>query len=162
MEKGNIVPIYKRDNKQCLRNYRPVSLVPVCGKILEKAIFDKMFQFFVSNKLIAKNQSGFKSRELCINQLLSITRDTYKSFDERYEVRGVFYDTSKAFDMVLRKDIIFKLKENCISKNFLEFLPDFLKDRKQKVVLNEQVSNWADVAAGVPYGFILDLLLSLI
>ena len=162
MEKGNIVPIYKRDDKQFLRNYRPVSLVPACGKILEKAIFDKMFQFFINNKPIAKNQSGFKPRDPCINQLLSITRDIYKSFDERYEVRGVFHDTSKAFDMVLRKDIIFKLKENCISKTFLELFPDFLKDRKQKVVLNEPVSNWADVTAGVPHGFILDPLLSLI
>ena len=63
------------------------------------------------------------------------------------KVRGVFIDTSKAFDKVWHKVSIFKLKQNGISGNLLELLADFLKDRKQRVVLNGQVSNWADVTA---------------
>ena len=121
-----------------------------------------MFQFFINNKLIATNQSCFKPRDTFINQLPFITHDIYKSFDEGYEVRGVFHDTSKAFDKGLHEGIIFKLKQNVISRNLLELLADFLKDRKQKVVLNEQVSNWADFIAGVPHEFILGPLLSLI
>ena len=121
-----------------------------------------MFQFFINNKLIAANQSCFKLRDTFINQLPFITHDIYKSFDEGYEVRGVFHDTSKAFDKGLHEGIIFKLKQNVISRNLLELLADFLKDRKQKVVLNEQVSNWADFIAGVPHEFILGPLLSLI
>ena len=162
MEKRNIVLIHKKDDKQCLRNYWPVSLVPVCGKILEKLISDKMFQFFINNKLIATNQSGFQPIDSCINQLLSITHNIYKSFDEGFEVSGVFHDTSKAFDMVLHEGIIFKLKKSSISRNLLEILAEFLKYKKQKVVLNGQVSNWADVTTRVPYGFILGPLLSLI
>ena len=71
-KKANIVPIHKRD-KQTLENYRPVSLLPICEKILERLMFNEMFNFFIENKLILSNQSGFKPGDSCINQLLSIT-----------------------------------------------------------------------------------------
>ena len=101
-----------------------------------------MFKFLNENKFIFSNQSGFKLGGSCINQLLSITHETYKSFDDGFEVRGVFLDISKAFDKVWHKGIIFKLKQNGISGKLLSVLSDFLKDRKQRVILNEQVSSW--------------------
>ena len=99
-KKGNIVPIHKKDDKQTLKNYRPVSLLPICGKILERLMFNEMFKFFIENELILSNQSGFKPGDSCVNQLVSITHEIYKSFDEGHEVRGVFLDISKAFDKV--------------------------------------------------------------
>ena len=131
----------KKGDKQCLKKYRAVSLLPICGKIWEILIFDKIFQFFIKNKLIARNQSCFKLGDSCINQLVSITHDIYRSCHEGYEVRWLFLDILKAFDKVWHKDIIFKLKQNGISGNLLERSADFLKDRKQRVVLNRQVSN---------------------
>ena len=71
-KKGNVVPVFKKDDKQILKNYRLISLLPVCGKIFEKLIFNKMFKFFIENDLISPNQSGFKPGDSCINQLLSI------------------------------------------------------------------------------------------
>ena len=59
-KKGNAVPIHKKDDKQCLKNYCPISLLPICGKIFEKLSFNKMFKFFIENKLISHNQLGFK------------------------------------------------------------------------------------------------------
>ena len=59
-----------------------------------------MFRFFLDNKLITTNHSGFKPGDFCINQLLSITHEIYKSFDDGLEVRSVFLDISKAFDKV--------------------------------------------------------------
>ena len=101
------------------------------------------------------NQSGFKPGDSCINQLLSITHNIYKSFDDDYEVRGVFLDISKAFDKVWHDGLIFKLQENGISDNLLKVLKHFLTNRKQRVVLNGQSSSWTNVKAGVPQGFIL-------
>ena len=54
-KKGNVVPIHKKDDKQCLKNYFPISLLPICGKICEKFVFIEMFKFFIKNELISSN-----------------------------------------------------------------------------------------------------------
>ena len=91
-----------------------------------------------------------------------MTHKIYQSFDEGFNVRSVFLDLSKAFDKVWHDDIIFKLKQNGISGNLLNLSPNFLRNRKQRVLLNGQTSSWVDVDAGVPQGFILSPLLILI
>ena len=90
----------------------------------------------------------------CINQLLSITHDIYQSFDNGFEVRGVFLDISKAFDKVWHKGLIYKLKQNGVAGNLLNTLAEFLEDRKQRVVVNAQNSAGVNVEAGFPQGSI--------
>ena len=118
-----------------------------------------MFNFFIENELVSPNQSGDKPSESCINQLLAITHEIYKSFDNGFEVRGVFLEISKAFDKVWHKGFIFKSKQIGISGNLLNILCDFLRNRKQRVLLNWQGSDWSDVRADVPQGSILGPLL---
>ena len=98
-KKGNIASFTKRAQTD-IENYPPVLLLPICGKILERLMFNKMFEIFIENKLISSSQSGFKPGDLCVNQLLSITHEIYSSFDEGLEVRSVFLDISKTFDKV--------------------------------------------------------------
>ena len=97
---NHIVPVHKKANKQTFENYRPVSMLPICGNIFARLIYNSLFEFFIDNELISSNQSGFKPGDSWINQLLSITHEIYKSFDDGYKVRGVFLDISKAFDKV--------------------------------------------------------------
>ena len=132
-----------------------MSLLPICGKILERLMFNEMFEFFVENKIVSSIQSGFEPADSCINQLLSITHEIYSSFDEGLEVRSIFLDIAKAFDKVWHDGIIFKLTQNGISGNLLNLLRDFLNERKQRVFLNGQFSTWKNVSAGVPQGSIL-------
>ena len=99
-KKGNIVPIHKKGDKQTLKNYCRVSLLPICGRIHEQVIFNEIITFFIENDLTLSNQSGFKPGDSCVNQLVPIKYEIYKSFDELHEVRGVFFNISKAFDKV--------------------------------------------------------------
>ena len=161
-KKANVVPVHKKGDKQILKNYRPISLLPLAGKIFERLLYDRMFESFIANNLISKNQSGFRSSDSCINQLLSITHEIYQSFDDNLEVRAVFLDISKAFDKVWHKGLIFKLNQNGISDKILNIITDFLSFRKQRVILNGQASPWVSIDAGVPQGSILGPLLSLI
>ena len=132
-KKANVVPVFKKGDKQLLKNYRPISLLPIIGKIFERLLYNQMFEFFIRNDLISQNQSGFKSGDSCMNQLLAITHEIYKSFDASINVRAVFLDISKAFDKVWHKGLLYKLRQNSISGNLLETLTDFLKDRKQSI-----------------------------
>ena len=97
-EKANVVPVHKKGDKQILKNYRPISLLPIAGKIFERLLYDRMFEFFIENNLISNNQSGFRPDDSCINQLLSITYEIYQSFGDSLEVRALILDISKAFD----------------------------------------------------------------
>ena len=66
-KKANVVPVHIKNNKQLIENYRPVALLPVCGKVLEQLIYNKMFEFFTENELISHSQSGFKPGDSCIS-----------------------------------------------------------------------------------------------
>ena len=131
-------------------------------KVLEKVFLTKCLGFFLEKKIITPHLFGFKPGDSCINQLLSITDEIRKSFDDGIEVRSVFLDISKAFDNVWHDGVIFKLEQNGISGKLLNILIDFLSNRQQRVVLNAQVSAWASINAGVQQGSILSPLLFLI
>ena len=121
---------------------------------------------FIENELITPNQLKFKPS---INQMRFkllhkstfsyYSYDIYESFDDGLKVSGVLLDIWKAYDKVWHEHLIFKLKQNGTSGNLLNLSCDFLRNRKQRVLLNGQVSDWSDVRAGVPQGSILDPLL---
>ena len=102
-KKSNIVPVHEKGDKQVVDNYRPVSLLPIFGKILERLIFNSLFEFLHENNLVNKSQSGFRPSNSCEYQLLSIIHDIYASFDcnPPRNVRGIFLDISNAFDRVV-------------------------------------------------------------
>ena len=96
-------------------NYRPISLLPICEKLLEKIVFDHVYHRLNTHNLLSKNQSGFRPGDSTIYQLISITSDIYKSFERFDETRAIFLDISKAFDKAWHNGVIHKLKCNGIS-----------------------------------------------
>ena len=147
-KKGNVLLIHKKENRQLKINYRPISLLPICGKIFEKVIFGAMYEYLCENQLLTPSQSGFQPGNSTVNQILSITRKIYSTFEEfpSREARAIFLDISKAFDKVWQDGLLFRLKNYGISDCLFE---DFLRNRQQRVVLNETSSGWSSVTAGV-------------
>ena len=113
----------------------PISLLPICGKIFEKIIFNDLYSYLNANNLITKNQSGFRPGDSTTNQLLYLVNEIHQAFEnpKSLEVRAVFLDISKAFDKVWHDGLIFKLKQNGVSGSLLMFFQNYLNNRKQRV-----------------------------
>ena len=110
-KEANVIPIHKKDSKNLLKNYRPISLLPICGKIFEKCIYNSIYSYFENNNLFSPYQSGFRKQDSCVSQLLAITHKIFNNFNASpsLETRGVFLDISKAFDTVWHEGLFFKL-----------------------------------------------------
>ncbi len=161
---ANVTPVYKKSDKQIIKNYRPISLLPLCGKIFEKIIFNALYNHLVRNNLLTSNQSGFRPLDSCPNQLLYLVSEIHEAFEnpKSLEVRAVFLDISKAFDKVWHEGLLFKLKQNGIDGNLLRFFQCYLSHRHQRVALNGQHSEYTLIESGVPQGSVLGPLLFLI
>ena len=131
-----------------------MSLLPISSKISEKFIFNSLFNYLEDNKLLNCNQSGFRSGDSCVHQLLSITHNIYKSFDANLslEARGVYLFISKAFNRVWNNGLLYKLKLLGICDSCFNLIQSFLDNKHQRVVLKGQSLKRSLVEAGLPQG----------
>ena len=159
-----MVPIHKKEDKGLLKNYRPISFLPICAKIFEKLLFKHLYNYFHSNNLITEKQSGFQTGDSTANQFIDLVNEIHCSFDNNksLEVRSVSMDISKAFDKVWHEGLLFKLKQNGVEEPLLNLFTSYLANRKQRVVLNGTSSEWKSTSSGVPQGSVLCPLLFLI
>ena len=133
----------RKEDKNLLKNYRLISLLPIFSKIFERVIYNSLFNHFQSNKVFTSSQSGFLPGDSCIAQLLSIIHEIQTAFGNNptVDVRGVFLDISKDFDRVWHSGLLFKLQAYGVEGKLLALLKDYLHNRKQRVVLNGQTSD---------------------
>ena len=164
-KKYNVVPVHKKESTNLIKNYRSVSLLPIFSKNFDWFIFNSLYNYFTQNELFIGCKSGFIPGDSCVAELLSITREIYKRCDcnTPADTWGLFLDVLKDFDKVWHEGLIFKLKTYGIEGDLLELLINYLKDRKQRVVLNgKKILSWKKILAGVPQGSVLGSILFLI
>jgi hypothetical protein len=114
-KKANVTPVYKNYNPNDVKNYRPISLLSVISKCMERCVYKYVHNFVLLNNIITSNQSGFTFGDPAINQLVNISNDFGRALDSGKEIRVVFCDISKSFDRVWHKGLLFKLKQYGIS-----------------------------------------------
>ena len=78
---ANVIQIHKKVDKQLIENYKPVSLLSICGKIFERLVFNSLFNYFIENNLLSPHQSDFIPGDSPVQQVISITHEIYNGFD---------------------------------------------------------------------------------
>ena len=152
----------KRVTDEILKNYRPVSLLSCTSKILERVVFNKLYNHCIDNNLLSCRNSGFKKKDDPINRLVYLVDEIYKDFDNEQEIAMVLLDITRAFDRVWHKGLLFKLQTFGISGSLLSWFESYLDNRCHRVVIRGKMSKLRIILAGVPQGSILAPLLFLI
>ena len=123
---GKITPVYKKGNAELLENYRPVSTLPIFGKIFEKIIYSRLYSFLTARGVLNCNQFGFRKGRSTVHALHSSVNIIQDAINNGMHVLGVFIDLSEAFDTLDHKISIDKLEHYEIMVSGV-MLRDFLK-----------------------------------
>jgi hypothetical protein len=154
---ANIIPVFKKGDAHSVTNYRPISLLPIIGKILEKCIHTYIYNILLND--ISKQQHGFMRNRSTNTQLVDFYDQVFQNIDNSKQVDIIYLDFSKAFDCIPHSLLIHKLKMFGFSGTLLSWITNYLTDRKQRVLLEGQCSSFVNVKSGVPQGSILGPLL---
>ena len=143
-------------------NYRPVSLTCITYKLFEHIICKHILAHLEDHKILTDLQHGFRSGRSCETQLVTTFQDLAQIHNKNSQIDIAVLDFSKAFDTVLHDGLLSKLKHYRINEKIWLWIYNFLKNRKQSVVVDGKQSSLIDVVSGVPQGTVLGPLLILL
>ena len=154
-KQATIIPLYKGGNKTDVSNYRPVSLLPLPGKILEKIAHARLTLFLERERVISDNQGGFKKGFSTVSSIADLTDNLLTNVNKGLTSLAAFVDLRKAFDTVNHAILLSKLKCFGIAESNLEWCTNYLDNRSQKTLANGILSEARTVKCGVPQGSVL-------
>ena len=159
---AKLKPIYKKGSKSDPANYRPISLLPLISKVIEKVIHDQMQNYLDNHKILYPYQSGFRSNYSTNSALTYLTNYISEGFDKGLYTGMILIDLQKAFDTIDHKLLLKKMIFLGFSQKTIKWFECYLSNRTFIVNVNDKFSKLGDVTCGVPQGSILGPLLFLL
>jgi len=148
-----ITPIFKSGDRSNAANYRPISLLCVVSKILERLIYNYLVTFLTNS--FSNQQFGFLAGRSALQQLLLFTNNLLEAKTNSQDIDVLYFDYSKAFDSVPHNELLYKLWKYGITGDLWQWFRAYLSSRMQCVKINQQLSGLLPVVSGVPQGSIL-------
>ena len=149
-KKAKLIPIYKSGANTDFSNYRPISILPVVSKLLERSVYDHLVLFLSNNNMITQCQSGFRNLHSTITALTKLHNDLLASLNRRCSTGVACLDFRKAFDTVDHSILLNKMKLFGISAPPHKWLHSYLSNRSQSVNFNGVISTPMPVTVGIP------------
>ncbi|XP_065658485.1 uncharacterized protein LOC136083001 [Hydra vulgaris] len=160
---ARVIPIHKEGDRSNISNYRPISVLSIFSNILERIIFNRVYNYFNYNNLFHDNQYGFRKGSSTEHAIIQFIHNISESFYKSQYTLGVFIDLSKAFDTVNHRILIKKIKHYGLNNKIIKWFKSYLTNRKQLVYSSDgQQIEPLSITCGVPQGSILGPLLFLI
>ena len=159
---AKVVPIFKKGDSALTNNYRPISLLHVISKVIDKIIYNQLSLYFESNTLFSDSQYGLRPNHSTEQSTLGLTDRITSAMDDNDVPISIFLDLSKAFDTIDHAILLTKLQHYGVEGIPLQLLKTYLTNRKQYVKFHDVNSNVLPINTGVPQGSILGPLLFII
>ena len=157
-----LIPIFKKGEKDKPGNYRPISLLSIFDKILEKLMFKRLYGFLTKHKILYDYQFGFRKGHSTSLALIELLDTIYSHCDNNEIVIGMHFDLQKAFDTIDHSILLYKLNSYGVRGVNLHWFKDYLSNRKQFVSIANTTSSLQCTSCGVPQGSVLGPLLFLL
>ena len=154
-KRAKLIPVYKKDSVHDRNNYRPISILPIISKPLERHVAKSFLGYLTSNNLIHRNQSAYRPHHSCETALLNLTDNWLKVMESRKLVDSVLLDLSKAFDLVEHALLLSKIGKYHVTNTSQEWFKSYLSNRTKRCCINGSLSDALVLARGVPQGSIL-------
>lgn len=152
-KKSNVRAIWKNKGSKSLPgNYRPISIIPILARILEKQLAYQLSTYCYNHEIIPQQQFGFRKKSNCELALLTATDNWLKQIDQNKVVGALLIDLSKAFDTVPHQKLILELSMIDCSLSTLKLFASYLNDRSQRIIHQDITTEWRPVQRGVPQG----------
>ena len=148
---SSVVPVPKPSKHNEVANYRPISLLPVVSKLLERHIHQAITTHLNEIRPLSNKQWGFQPGKSTVTALLAVTYDWLKALESRHNVCSIFLDLRKAFNSVPHWLLLEKLNTYALDSHILSWLHSYLAERKQHVVVGGDSSPDSPVLSGVPH-----------
>ena len=160
---AKVLPLFKSGDKDCINNYRPISILPIFSKIFEKLIQSRLIKFFDKEKVLYDGQFGFRKKRSTIQALNVSISNVINSLEKRHKSLGIFIDFSKAFDTIKHSILLEKLYHYGIRGVAWNLMKSYLNNRRQYVYFDQSTFSDLDtISFGVPQGSVLGPLLFII